>query len=111
MLDEALQNCDFFLNDNPDEFIVLYHKLRILRSLKKFEKSLSICHKILNVYPNNGDVLFDKAENLICLGKTSECLESLKASIVISSEFKIKAKNNTSFDVLGKNHQFLEIVR
>ena len=25
--------------------------------------------------------------------------------------FKIKAKNNTSFDVLGKNHQFLEIIR
>ena len=29
MLDEALQNCDFFLNDNPDEFIaVSYTHLR-----------------------------------------------------------------------------------
>ena len=40
----------------------------------------------------------------------SECLKSLKSSIIISNEFKIKAKNNTSFDVLAKNHQFLEII-
>ena len=110
MFDEALQNCDLFLNENPNELTVLYHKLRILQMIEQFDESVDICNKILNVYPNNGEILFDKAVNLACLGKTPACLKSLKMSIQISNEFKIKAKNSSSFDGLEKNHQFLEII-
>jgi len=79
--------------------------------IEQFDESVDICNKILNVYPNNGEILFDKAVNLAYLGKISACLESLKLSIQISDEFKIKAKNSSSFDGLEKNHQFLEIIR
>ena len=90
--------------------IVLYHKLRILHELKEFDESLKICDKILTLYPNNGDVLFDKAINLALLDKNEGSIESLDAAIKISNKFKVKAKNNKSFKKLGKNQNFKKLV-
>ena len=109
MLDYALDNCNTVLSKNPNELIVLYHKLRILYSLKKYEQSLKICDKILLLYPNNGDVLFDKACNLVSLDRNEECLFSLTAAIKISNKFKLKAKKNKLFKKLEKNHVFMNL--
>ena len=101
-LDYALHSCNSILSKNPNDLIVLYHKLRILYALKKYERSLEICNKILLLYPNNGDVLFDKACNLISLDRNEECLKSLDSAIKISNKFKLKAKKNKLFKRLEK---------
>ena len=111
MLPDALKNCDMILNDNPDELLVMYHKLRILFLLGNFDESIKICNQILNVYPNNGDVLFDKACNLASLKKTNDCLKSLNLAIQISNEFKVKAINNTTFQSLQNNQDFLQLIK
>ena len=109
MLDEALDNCNNILK-NSDELIVKYHKLRILFSLKKYQESLQICDEILYLYPNNPDVLFDKALNLALLGKNEDSIKSLNSAIAISKKFKIKAKNNKSFQALQKEPNFLKLI-
>ena len=109
MLDEALHNCNNMLK-NSDELIVKYHKLRILFALKKYQESLQICDEILYLYPNNPDVLFDKALNLALLGKNEDSIKSLNSAIVISKKFRIKAKNNKSFHALQKEPNFLKLV-
>ena len=83
MLDSALDNCNIILSKNSNQLIVMYHKLRILKTMKRYEESIKICDKILQSYPNNGDVLFDKATNLALLGRDDECLESLNLLINI----------------------------
>ena len=109
MLNEALHNCNNILK-NSNELIVKYHKLRILFSLKKYQESLQICDEILYLYPNNPDVLFDKALNLALLGKNEDSIKSLNSAIAISKKFRIKAKNNKSFHALQKEPNFLKLV-
>ena len=79
--------------------------------LKKYEESIEICDKILDIYPNNSDVLYDKATNLILLGKTENCLKVLNLTIQISKKFKVKAKNSKSFHVLHKNPDFIKLIK
>ena len=110
MLDYALDNCNTILSKNPNDLIVLYHKLRILYALKKYEPSLEICNKILLLYPNNGDILFDKACNLISLDRNEECLKSLNEAIKISNKFKLKTKKNKLFKKLEKNDTFINLM-
>ena len=45
--------------------IVLYHKLRIFKKLNRFSESNMICNKLLKIYPDNGDVLYDMASNFL----------------------------------------------
>ena len=110
MLDSALENCNTILNKNPNQLIVMYHKLRILKTMELYDESIRICNKILRSYPNNGDVLFDKATNLAILGRDVECLESLNLLISISNKFKIKIRNNKMFAKLQKNKNFIKLL-
>ena len=55
-LENAIEICDNILEENPDEFIVLYHKLRLLKKLNRSKESNEICDKILKVYPKNIEV-------------------------------------------------------
>ena len=55
-INDAVELCDKLLEKNPDELIVLYHKLRLLKKLNMFEKSNDICKKILSIYPSNTEV-------------------------------------------------------
>jgi tetratricopeptide (TPR) repeat protein len=78
--------------------------------LTNYKESLKICNVILETYPNNADVLFDKATNLIMLNKTSECLDSLNSAINTSKKFKIKAKKNILFKLLENNQRFAKLI-
>ena len=49
-------NLDQNVAENPDELIVLYHKLRLLKKLNRVEESNEICKKILSIYPSNIEV-------------------------------------------------------
>ena len=110
ILDSALDNCNKLLNETPNELIVMYQKLRILFAIKKYKHSLQICDKILQIYPKNADVLFDKASNLAHLNRNADCLKSLSLAIEISKKFKIKAKKSKSFQGFSKDQNFLKLI-
>ena len=110
-LEDALELCNLILNDNSSENVALYHKLRILYSMKKFKESINICDKLLELYPNNGDVLFDKACNYAAIGEKTSCILNLKLAIDVSSKFKINAKKNNVFESLRNDGKFLELVK
>ena len=106
----ALSNCDRILESNPNYNIALYHKERILLSMKKFEASVVCCDKILKDYPKNGDVLFDKSCNLVMLSKLDEALDNLENSISQGIEYKIKAKKSKFFEKLNDNQRFQSLI-
>mgnify|MGYP002854055444 FL=1 len=109
--DNALELCNLILKNDKSENVALYHKLRILYSMKKFTESINICDKLLGLYPNNGDVLFDKSCNYAALGETSSSMLNLKLAIGVSSKFKINAKKNNVFETLKEQEIFLELVK
>ena len=107
---EALSLCDKILQNNPKYNIALYHKERILFSMKKFDESVLCCNSILNNYPNNGDVLFDKSCSLVMLSKIDEALNLLEHAISQGIQYKVKAKKSKSFEKLSDNSKFKKLV-
>ena len=107
---ESLLICDEILKDNPKYNIALYHKERILFSMKKFDDSILCCNSILNDYPNNGDVLFDKSCNLVMLSNIDEALNFLENAISQGSQYKAKAKKSKLFEKLSNNSRFQKLI-
>ena len=79
--------------------------------MKKFNESIKICDKILELYPNNGDVLFDKSCNYAALSEISPCISNLKLAIDVSSKFKINAKKSSMFESLKEQEAFIELMK
>jgi tetratricopeptide (TPR) repeat protein len=107
---EALSICDNILKNNSNYNIVLYHKERILFSMKKFNESISCCNSILKDYPDNGDVLFDKASNYVMLSDYDSALDLLEHAISQGIQYKIKAKKSKSFENLSNNVRFQNLI-
>jgi tetratricopeptide (TPR) repeat protein len=107
---EALLICDNILKNNKNYNIALYHKERILFSMGKFNESISCCNSILEDYPNNGDVLFDKASNSAMLSNFDDALNLLERAISQGIQYKIKAKKSKSFENLFDNIRFQNLI-
>jgi tetratricopeptide (TPR) repeat protein len=107
---EALSICDNILKNNSNYNIVLYHKERILFSMKKFNESISCCNSILKDYPDNGDVLFDKASSYVMLSDYDTALDLLEHAISQGIQYKIKAKKSKSFENLSNNIRFQNLI-
>jgi tetratricopeptide (TPR) repeat protein len=107
---EALSICDDILKNNLNYNIVLYHKERILFSMNKFDESISCCNSILEDYPDNGDVLFDKASNYVMLSNYDTALDLLEHAISKGIQYKIKAKKSKSFENLSNNIRFQNLI-
>jgi len=90
---------------------VLYHKERILFSMNKFDESISCCNSILEDYPDNGDVLFDKASNYVMLPNYDSALDLLEHAISKGIQYKIKAKKSKSFKNLSDNVRFQNLLK
>ena len=76
----------------------------------KFDESISCCNKILNDYPENGDVLFDKSCNFVMLDlKNDEALDLLEHAISQGKQYKIKAKKSKLFENFLDNPRFQKI--
>jgi tetratricopeptide (TPR) repeat protein len=90
---------------------VLYHKERILFSMNKFDESISCCNSILEDYPDNGDVLFDKASNYVMLSNYDSALDLLEHAISKGIQYKIKAKKSKSFENLSNNTRFQNLLK
>ena len=74
--------------------------------MKKFDESILCCNSILEDYPNNGDVLFDKASNFAMLSNYDTALDLLECAISQGIQYKIKAKKSKSFENLSNNIRF-----
>ena len=79
-------------------------------SLEKYTESIDCCEKILDDYPYNGDVLFDKSCNLAMLSKIDDSLIFLERAISQGRQYKIKAKKSKLFERLSDNSQFQKLV-
>jgi hypothetical protein len=78
--------------------------------MKKFNESISCCNCILKDYPNNGDVLFDKASNFAMLSNFDDALDLLEHAISQGIQYKIKAKKSKSFENLFHNVRFQNLI-
>ena len=78
--------------------------------MEQFEESLLCCNKILEEYPRNGDVLFDKSCNLVMLSKIDDALDTLENAILQGIQYKIKAKTTKSFEKLTENQKFQNLL-
>ena len=113
----ALRLCDRLLRRGggiPRDNTVLYHKERILLSMGRFAESVSCCDRILEDYPDNADVLFDKSCGLAMLSRGGEALDLLERAV--SSEggrgapFRAKAKRSGFFKGLHGDARFQGLV-
>ncbi len=78
--------------------------------MTKFDESILCCNSILNDYPNNGDVLFDKSCNLVMLSKIDDAVNLLERAIIQGTQFKVKAKKSESFKKLLDDSKFKKLV-
>jgi len=81
-----------------------------LFSMEKFEESILFCNKILEDYPNNSDVLFDKSCNLAMLDRFDDAIDILENVILHGNQYKIKAKKTKSFEKLINNPRFQKLI-
>jgi hypothetical protein len=78
--------------------------------MKKFNESISCCNCILEDYPDNGDVLFDKASNFAMLSNFDDALNLLENVISQGIQYKIKAQKSKSFKNLSNNVRFQNLI-
>jgi tetratricopeptide (TPR) repeat protein len=78
--------------------------------MNNFDESILCCNQILNDYPDNGDVLFDKSCNFAMLSKYDEALKLLEHAISQGIQYKIKAKKSKSFEKLFVDPRFKKLV-
>jgi hypothetical protein len=78
--------------------------------MENFDESILCCNQILNDYPNNGDVLFDKSCNFIMLTKYDDALDLLEHAISQGIQYKIKAKKSRIFEKLLDNTRFKKLI-
>ena len=78
--------------------------------MNKFNESISCCNSILKDYPDNGDVLFDKASNFAMLSNFDGALDLLEHAISQGIQYKIKAKKSKSFENLSDNIRFQNLI-
>ena len=107
---KALEICEKLLKNNSNEMIVLYHKSRILKKLNKFSESNVICKELLDIYPDNGDVLYDMASNFLKLEDIENFLSTLQKAVNVIPNLKNKSRNNKEFEPFYNDERFLKIV-
>ena len=78
--------------------------------MKNYGKSLECCDQILDDYPNNVDVLFDKSCNFVMLSKNKETLDLLERTIFQGIKYKIKAKKLKTFEKLSDDARFKKLI-
>jgi tetratricopeptide (TPR) repeat protein len=107
---DALSICNDILGNNSKYKIALYHKERILFSIGSFDESIKCCNQILDDYPDNGDVLFDKSCSFVMLSKNKEALDLLERAISQGIKYKIKAKKSKIFEKLLDDPKFKKLI-
>ena len=98
------------LKNNPDEIIALYHKLRILKKLDRFAESNTICMKLVDIYPENGEVLYEMASNFLKLGDIEQFFNLLQKAVNTLPNLKNKSRQNKEFEQFFTDERFIDIV-
>ena len=74
------------------------------------DQYIACCNQILDDYPDNGDVLFDKSCSFVMLFKHEEALDLLEHTISQGVQYKIKAKKSKIFEKLLDDPKFKKLV-
>jgi hypothetical protein len=69
----------------------------------KYRESISCCNQILEDYPENGDVLYDKSCNFVMLSENDTALSLLEHAISQGVQYKVKAKKSETFKQFSNN--------
>jgi tetratricopeptide (TPR) repeat protein len=107
---DALSICNGILENNSKYNIALYHKERILFSMGNYDESIECCDKILDDYPDNADVLFDKSCSFVMISKNKEALDLLERAISQGVQYKIKAKKSKIFEKLSNDVRYKKLI-
>ena len=86
-----------------------FFQIAELKKLEKFIESNSICMKLLNIYPENADVLYDIASNFLKLNDIEQFLKFLQKAVNVMPTLKNKSKNNKEFEKFFTNEIFVDI--
>ncbi len=77
--------------------------------MKNYDESIECCNLILNDYPENGDVLFDKSCSFVMMSKNEEALDLLERAISQGTQYKIKAKKSKLFKKFSDDARFKKL--
>ena len=77
----------------------------------KYEESLKLLNKALEMKSEEGKIYYLLAEVHYLMEDTEECLEHLKKAIQIDKSFQIKAQNEPNFEGLWDDKKFMLITR
>ena len=75
-----------------------------------FSESNKICIKLLNIYPENSDILYDAASNFLKLDDTENFLTYLQKAVNVAPNLKNKSKHNKEFEKIFTNKRFMNII-
>jgi len=75
-----------------------------------YDESIECCNRILDDYPDNADVLFDKSCSFVMISKNEEALDLLERVISQGTQYKIKAKKSKIFEKLSDNVRFKNLI-
>ena len=64
----------------------------------------------MNIYPENGDILYDMASNFLKLNDIEQFLTFLQKAVNVMPNLKNKSKNNKEFEEFFRNERFMNIV-
>ena len=75
-----------------------------------YDESIKCCNRILDDYPDNADVLFDKYCSFAMLSKNEEALDLLERAISQGTQYKIKAIKSKIFEKLSDDVRFKKLI-
>jgi hypothetical protein len=78
--------------------------------LNRFSESNIVCNKLLKIYPDNGDVLYDMASNFLKIRDDENFFLTLQKAINVIPNLKNKSRSNREFQQFHNDERFLKIV-
>ena len=66
--------------------------------------------KLVDIYPENGEVLYEMASNFLKLGDEEQFLNLLQKAVNALPNLKNKSRQNKEFEEFFRDERFLNIV-
>ncbi len=109
--DDAISTIDKIEQKFSDNTNLMSIKSLILDGLGQVDEAIHYCDRILELEPNNGMSLYNRACFKVKSGNVSGGLEDLKKSLLIAKEHFIQlAKEEKDFDRIKNNEEFKAII-
>ena len=87
-----------------------FFQIAELKKLNRFAESNTICMKLADIYPENGEVLYEMASNFLKLGDKEQFFNLLQKAVNALPNLKNKSKQNKEFEQFFTDERFVDIV-